>query len=840
MAAAFRPPAAAAAAAAVLVVLAATAAALLEALEPADARHYSRFPCRISGSMLAAPATDGDGNVRGNPDGTQYPGDAFEFEARFTFNKYCSGRSVSAVSDSGAVEVLSQRKSWSGGASVTTRGTAEIGMDGGNACHGGDTYSGGRGGWSSWWGAPRDCGKVEQTAQGKYRKCSPVRCYTVTVTRTVSHSPQVIAPVLEAPLWVHRSVLDPDGYASVNRDGTYYPWDPVVVEHAPKFLHRDARHGTISFTADAAHAPLAREAWFTCDSGGGCADVLRPPPVPAGTGWTPYGPAPEDPRGPPAAYGNGAGMGAYTAPGAAEAGKHTIVYALRAYNEGRLLNTVWNSTAAEIVEYHPAYLHYAYPVLGDRSHRAYDDRQAVVLHYLGSAGAPGLDPDPNRRSKITNFRPATNVTSEQHAGLPAIAVDPSLMTWNSTAAAGGPAPPGEAPAFSSLGDGPCGTRGAADRHERPGCHAMFTGEGYGVVRFLQGISGIVTGGENRYLAYDNATTVNVLASDGWGGRLRHDVMNYTYRYPHAALAQHWNATAYGAAGSPSSGGPPVAVYVHASPTHGRADPPVLVETGSATAAASMHVSDYLWAKALRDTGDPHMADAVEADSAPDSVTESGAGAAHAWVHKMVLSWRNNALLAKHGSDSYDVLDMPLHEALHMPATVQVDVSSNTTNSYRTEFDFKGGHHTRIYPHAVDCTGDACPDGFAVQRAGDGQSVRFHVPYWFGRVSHASHAGGGPQEIGDECHGTHSCEIRTDGAGGTVTVASEWGGTLAAAVTSQDRTVSIDDPEDSAEDVYGLLIITAPMIVFAALLYVVYRVARHGLWDGGGEPRGAGG
>ena len=40
-----------------------------------------------------------------------------------------------------------------------------------------------------------------------------------------------------------------------------------------------------------------------------------------------------------------------------------------------------------------------------------------------------------------------------------------------------------------------------------------------------------------------------------------------------------------------------------------------------------------------------------------------------------------------------------------------------------------------------------------------------------------------------------------------------------------------------EDVYGLLIIAVPMLAFAALLYVVYRVARHGFWDGGGN-RGA--
>lgn len=870
--------------------LAILAVAAADILPMAEAGHTP--PCRMSVRRVDIyDVTDSGGNPRNNPDETLYPGDAFTFEFQYSFNRYCRSITVSDADGSDAVEVVSGgrgRRLGSGPVSGTLTGVAEIDIGGALRCHGGGLHTGGAAGWDGAYGESEDCGDVSATFRYRYRSCSHgenSRCRWATRTRTYHITPDVIAPVTDVNLWEHLDLLDPHGYPAANGDETNYPWDPIAIEHAAQFEWKNQREGTIRFEYDRRFSPLVEEGGFECDRR--CSDRLTVDGTAAGTGFMPYGPASKDPRSPGDAYGNGGGMYAYTATGDRDAGDRLISYDVTVTNIGRTIQTGGNSTVQLVPVYDPEFEYYPYTVLADGRRSAYDDRQAVVIHYMGSAGSGPDDSDgpgdgglhTERRSKITNFHPVTEVGS--YSGLvDPLPIDPSLLEWDSAVPAGGnatdageadpetvgepftgwfcdpphfrhgtyrcvavgpgvyeepraaakghcPHPslhvnlchletftrtgsevrPGQGVFMTTSGDeASCPAVQPPVRHGMSECHAMFTGEGYGVIRFLQELHDTVHGEEGRHLWYGNASTVNVLASDDWAGHLENPLWNYTYTYPHLPMTGTYDLT--------SAAGVPLDVSVSpVNVTHGHGDDLVMLTGGKIT----MMMDEYLTAKTLHDTGDPAFAAAVVADTHGMNMTGSGTGSLSMNVNKTSLVF-DDAIIATHSDDPgrYDIAELDRYHALALPSIYNLTVTAGDITRWdvvRFDTEYEGVYHEYVH------LGTLGSSEASVSRLGDGHLVTFSLPESFGKVTHAQW-GNRTFVIDDSCHG--GCRIPLpDPAPQEITVHNRWGGHHVLHVNASSPETAVHDPQDHGDQLFYFAVALAGLAAsVAAAAYVI--------------------
>ena len=448
-------------------------------------------------------------------------------------------------------------------------------------------------------------------------------CRAFTATGTRDLTPGVIAPDLGAVL-TKPPLPDTDGYGAKNRDGTYYVHDPAAVVHEPVFRWKDHRAATIGFGWDAhqyphplrqhpQQAPLANETGLQC-SGNRCLMELSHRGV-SDSHWD---------------LGNGEGLTVYNATGYGLLGLHAHNYTVTAYNLGLPINSTSNQTDAMIADYAPVYDRHAYPVLRDGGRHATTtgrDRHALPRvmgerHRRRRGAAPGQALQGQR------------VVPQHHGALrgehrPAAAGRPSLLAWHSAGHVNGTDPG----AFHSTGDG----------------HAMFEGAGYGIVRLWQGLSGIVLDGDGRRNLYANVTTLNTVASDGFAGHGSYGLFNYTYRYPHAPLAMWYNMTLHGPDGAAVQG---VRMSVEATVLRagGQRHPGARLErhggrpvrpdaAGGVTVA---EVDAYMYAKSLRDTGDPHLAAAARDDAygmGNAAAGGEGDGTLGMWLNRTGLEFR---------------------------------------------------------------------------------------------------------------------------------------------------------------------------------------------------------
>ena len=694
-----------------------------------------------------------DGHTRSNPDGTVYPGDAlrYAFEYRFSGGN-CISQRVHGVMDGGAVHDTGSDRH-SAGNSGTVDGMAEILIPEAVDC-----LSDAFGGWAIDRGETGSCGSLQMTVSARERTCHTddlgvTHCITVSRRDTARITPRIMAPITAVNL-TERVILDTDLYNATNMDGTSYPWDPIAIEHEIDFMWSSEREGTVRFEYGRNFAPLVEEGGFACDES--CEVELRHTEPPAGTGFHTHTRSAE----------NGGGMYVYTAPDKTDAGRASMRYDVTVLNLDRPIATADAAIRKLVVLYEPVYGHYTYTVLNDGKKTPYDDGQAVVLRYGGSMGTgPDDTPGPHadRRSKINAFYPQT-VGRSQYAALDDIVIDPGLLTWASAEWR----PAGPAGAFLSTGQ-----------------HAVFRHDGYGIIRFSQELAPYFIEGDAQYGGYENVTTTNLLASDFWAGNNSLILVNYTYQYPHTNLAAWFNMTAYGLTDFGKTRvdwAAPIGVIINPEThTHGRHSDFGEYDDG----LIRVWMDDYLWAKAMHDTGDASFADAVANDTYAMAGSGSGAGHISVWMNKTSLLFVDG-VADIYADGNGTVLDVPRYYTLDMQDRFTAWMLaggqfSNITIPWEYDFD---------YNEVVNTNSGI---NIAHARLG-GDDVWFKTGREFGIVDYVLVDGLPVEFTGDDC--SSQCTFSAVPGEAHIEIYNIWGGSASFTLRAADA-----PPEHvSAEDV----------------------------------------
>ncbi len=733
-------------------------------------------PCRlwVSGT-LHYDVTDGAGNPRNNPGNTLYPGDAVRYAFNYGFSDGCASRSTS-MSTSGAVRIT-------GG----TSGTAEALIAGTNDCHGGGGRGalgyGGEGGWAR--GNAKACGSITlaiRACEMHFHNGSVV-CVRKAASDTLR--PPTVAPVTET-LFTEHVIEDPYGYMAANADHTNYPWDPIAIEHEADFDWKTEREGTITFEYDREFRPLAEEGGYECDAAGtGTLEVDGGDPfAAAGIGFLPYRLPCE----------NGGGAYAYAATSVGDAGEHDIAYGVTVLNQGRVINTHTNVERQLVVRYDPVFEHYEYPVLGDGKKYAYDDRQGMVIRYGGSIGSgPGdsgaLEPD--RRARINAFYPETSLHSESLH--PPLAVPRSLLEWDGIGHVDGT---------------------DQSRWESRGKHAMFTGDGYGILRLAQELSPIAMLQENVEKWYVNATTYNEIASDRWAGHESYRNWNYTYQYPHSPFAHWYNMSAHSWDGAVVPTQLTSAVYVlDVSNTAGNI--PDFPPPGSNVVVM---LDEYVYAKALHDTGDDHFATGVRDETHGMLNRASGAGEAAMWMNKTALEFPHGYV------PEGGILNMTRYDAFDMDARYHAVMGAGAERLDRGfMFEFESAGYREMLTQE-----SGAPLEAERMRGLHGEAglVRVHAPEWMNTVRSATVDGA---EVASQVECYPPC-VLVARHGGELRLENVWGGSAVADLEPESGV----SPEPFAERVDSSaelvwLVMAAGFVIFAS-----YAALRKAFPLGGGE------
>ena len=811
-----------------LILVSAAFLVLMYDISEADGSHAGCRPW-VEGYPMYIVVND-DGLPRYNPNDTLYPGDQIAYKFKYGWPGCTCGTRTYPLDYSGALEpagrlnqntmnhydVLLDIHDYFKPGRHGPLGAAEADIAKTNDCHGGAKRGmlgyGGEDGWQ------RDhsktsCGSVQFKVKAGATHCIGEQCWCATKTASDAIHPRTVAPVTET-IFTEHVLQDPYRYNATNADMTNYPWDPIAIEHAADFTWGTEREGTITFEYDRTFDPLVQEGGYECDKI--CMEKLRVGVIRM-DGTDTCIARDGCPAGPHDAIGigfvdyswhgtNGGGMYAYTAPAISDAGNQSITYDVTVLNEGRMINTHQNITEQLVVEYMPVFEHYEYPVLKDSQRYAYDDRQGMVIWYGGSVGSGPDDNgvlNPDRRSRINAFYPVTMIYSdgdflmdgdETSSARPPILIDSKLLQWDSV---------GHINATHPHTDRDGGTDNYSPGeswHTTGKGHAMFSGQGYGILRLAQSISELILGEHNSKNWYYNATTYNEIASDRWAGHDSYRNWNYTYQYPHTPFAQWYNMTSYNS--NLDTADNSLAVKMAAHYTHTARDIPIFPDDKNVIVS----VRDYMYAKTLHDTDNEMFAEGIRGEMHPMTNNAAGIGTLSMWVNKTAIEFPAGYVPEPGilGLSIYHSLDGDAPMMLYMTAG-DADVIASYTfefwNDMHLEFGQGGGWEldARRLTSAGDDTGAA----------------RLSVHEKFGEVSEITvdgvYSGGG----GIDCH--PSC-IVTVPLNGTVEAYNRWGGTAATV---------LDDPSDivppkpeatwNATWEYILFVAAAAAVTLAAFL-----------------------
>ncbi|MEO9307160.1 MAG: hypothetical protein ABI342_02470 [Nitrososphaera sp.] len=423
-----------------------------------------------------------NGLPRSNPDGTFYPGDAFDFSITVNWNSWCwsilpkpiqaSGLQINKIQISPIVS--------SGGQSFgyTESGHAEIGITSTSA-------------------------SLSQTVSASGLICSfnpqtGGTCFRGTTAGSTFYSPPIILPKVTITL-TKQNLTDTDGFMMRNLDGTYYIGDGINIVFNPNYQWKNQRVGTIS-----AHTIYSSDVYlqkdFECQKKS-CSDTLlysRAKP------WI-------------FSYEYAQGQTNWVPETSSDIKKHIFTYKTTVYNLGRLIGqSQFTKTDALVVKYDPVYdASYGYTVLKDNQWWGFGNRPAVAMHYLGSKGGGQDDPDQGvhefRRSKINSF----SYTSYAYKILTPVPLN-DTMTWS------------ESHSANFVDD----NFTYQSNSLQPGNNAaMFVKSGYGDIIFHHPI--LFTILKTRY---DNSTIINTLQSTNFAGFDKLDLSKYYFGYPHTRFS----------------------------------------------------------------------------------------------------------------------------------------------------------------------------------------------------------------------------------------------------------------------------------------------------------------
>ena len=409
--------------------------------------------------------------TRQNPDGTYYPGDAFDFGILISWTKNCWSIYPKPIQAEGLT--------------LGTIQTGPVSSDGQGNYH---YYEYGH----AEIGTTTDSAYLSQVVAAFGIVCGIDKCYKGYTAGSDSYSPPIIKPQVTVAL-KFENFTDRDGYKMRNGDGTYYTWDGINVVFDPHYKWKDQRFGTIDAHTDS-QSDIQLIGKYECHQRN-CPHTFSKPAIEP---WS-YN------------FGYEEGHTAYNSTTLDDIHRHVFSYHTTVYNLGRKIGEGNNSTTALVVQYRPVYTNYPYAVLKDGSSWwGFGKSPAVALHYFGSVGGGQDDGSatihPDRRSKINSFAYA----SFAYRILVPIPLNES-MTWS-----------GSYPA--SFVDGNFSYH---DNSLQPGRKsAMFTKAGYGKIIFNHPI--LYTILKTRY---DNSTITNTLQSANFAGFDTYNLTKYYFGYP---------------------------------------------------------------------------------------------------------------------------------------------------------------------------------------------------------------------------------------------------------------------------------------------------------------------
>ena len=378
-------------------------------------------------------------------------------------------------------------------------------------------------------------------------------------------------------------ILDIDGHASANADGTYYEWDLPSVHVRPRVAFAAERHGTLSFA-------IAREG---------------PPPAELPEVFT-HACAGARPCG--VAVGDGGRRIAETAvqslpgdrldvfrPEAGSVGTHDVQYTVVLRNIARPVEGTESVHRAPIrvVEYAPWYsAAFAYTALAGPGHTTLEKMHALALRYEGSLGMPGgggvggTEVHPGRRSKVSaaDADLSYGAAWSGRAGYGAAGSSMSLHSGDGLADiarppppppdAAPPAPGGEGAPVSSAA-GPLGTTAVFEgagigrlllAHDPPGPPPGWAEAAARAAGAAENAAPGPPAAPARLAAGAAAAAGGILLnatveSRAFGGRNATLLAAYEYAYPTAHVSAPLNVTAVQGPGG--AGGPARGVHVEA-------------------------------------------------------------------------------------------------------------------------------------------------------------------------------------------------------------------------------------------------------------------------------------
>ncbi|MDE1863034.1 MAG: hypothetical protein KGI33_08990 [Thaumarchaeota archaeon] len=443
-----------------------------------NANGYLDASCHVSVQITPHPSTiqiKGQTFTRQNPDGTYYPGDAFDFAILVSWTQNCWHLYPKPIQSGGLTVSNIQQGPESCseyGCSYPEYGHAEIATTANTAY-------------------------VSQTVEAFGLVCDIFKCTKGYTAGYGSYSPTIIEPQVTVAL-KFENLTDRDGYKMRNEDGTYYVWDGINIVFDPHYEWKMERFGTIdTHTDSSSDIPLIGQ--YECHKRS-CPHTFS---VPAIEPWN-YGFEYEE------------GHTAYNSTSPGDIHRHLFQYHTTVYNLGRKIGQGSNSTTALVVQYDPVYVNYPYTVLKDTSSWwGFGKSPAVALHYYGSIGGGQDDGSavihPDRRSKINSF----DYTSFAYRITTPRPLNES-MTWQASYPA-------------NFVDGNFTYH---DNSLQSGKNsAMFVHAGYGKIVFTDPILYPIL--KTRY---DNSTIINRLQSANFAGYGIYNLTKYYFSYPHTRFS----------------------------------------------------------------------------------------------------------------------------------------------------------------------------------------------------------------------------------------------------------------------------------------------------------------
>ena len=426
---------------------------------------------------------------RNNPDGTYYPGDAFNYIADYPGLGSCFRPTIYEPTSSEYL-ILGQH-------TYEDEHSIKVFDDLSKSCRLGYCTAG-----HTEIAVPAEVKlqNMKFSAGGWKVTCKTIdgeeHCTYDWISKTSFLSINITDPKLE--LYLEKKFInDSNGYNATNIDGTHYVWDPIIIQSVPSYNWKNERSKTL-FVEYEKNTKLNATIDSMCINPQCFLSFNLQGFLPVVYNST---------------YGHDITM--YNATDKHLLGNHDILHRAKLHSvSGKEITSKDAQIAALVVTYEPIFEIYPYLVLSDGKPASWDNRHGLAIFYNGSMGSGPNDKSmvhENRRSKINNFSSVVTVLDINKIML----VDVETI-WS------------EAYGTNPEDIGYC-TKNHYDSNvleSKDSETAMFVRSGYGGIIFDLPISEIM-----KNPAYSRAHVTGSIMSDGFAGNDSMKIISYEYTYP---------------------------------------------------------------------------------------------------------------------------------------------------------------------------------------------------------------------------------------------------------------------------------------------------------------------